>query len=97
MSQRTYYSEEARKTAQRQQFILAMAVAGISLSLGALVALLFAPDTGENIRNEIRSVLDDIAEQSGDSAKDVFNNVSGQTHEMREQVKTQIKNIRGEN
>jgi len=87
--QRIYYSEESRKQAQRQTFVLAMAVAGVSLSLGAVIALLFAPTTGDNIRREIRDYLDELADQG----KQVADNLEDTAQQNARKARKQIENL----
>jgi len=91
VNERVYYSEEARRNAQRQQMIVAMAVAGVSLGLGAIIALLLAPDSGENIRDEIRNQLDELLERGSTATRDAVNNMGHQAQDVREQVEDRIK------
>lgn len=94
MSQRIYYSEAAQRTAERQQLILAMAVAGVSLSLGAIIALLFASDKGEDIRHEIRAQLDDLLERGSESSRQMAEDVRDNAERMRDNVEDRIKAAR---
>jgi len=84
--QRIYYSEESRKQAQRHMFVLAMAVAGVSLSLGAVIALLFAPTTGDNIRREIRDYLDELAQQGKQVADELEETAQQNARKARKQI-----------
>lgn len=94
MNQRIYYSEAAQRTSQRQQLILALAVASVSLSLGALIALLFAPDTGENIRHEIRDQLDELLERSSETSREAADNVRHNAERIRDDVEERINAAR---
>ena len=58
MNDRIYYSKEAEELAAQQRTILALVVMLLGLGLGAVVALLFAPRKGDDIRK-------DIADQAG--------------------------------
>jgi len=85
-NQRIYYSEESRKQAERQTMILAMAVAGISLGVGAIIALLFAPSTGEDIRGEIRDYLDELAQQGKQVADELEETAQQEVRKARKQI-----------
>lgn len=94
MNQRTYYSEEARQQAQRHQIVLAMAVAGISLSLGALGALLFAPTSGENVRREIRDQLAELMDQGRETRDSVAQDVRQNANQFRNHIEDRVEAIR---
>lgn len=68
MANRTYYSEEARNRAQAERVRFAIFCIGIGVSIGAALALLFAPQEGEEVRER-------ITEQAQDFRDDVENRV----------------------
>lgn len=53
MSERMYYSNEAKKRARTQRTLLALIFTALGLSIGAAIALLFAPMEGDEMRNEL--------------------------------------------
>jgi gas vesicle protein len=53
MSTRTYYSDEARRRANMEKSVLAVLLLGLGMSIGAVLALLFAPEKGEILREEL--------------------------------------------
>jgi gas vesicle protein len=48
-----YYSKEAEGRAQQQRLLLALFVMALGAGAGAVLALLFAPKTGEQTRREL--------------------------------------------
>jgi gas vesicle protein len=54
MAQRTYYSQDAKIEAQRKQSFLMILFTTLGLVIGALIALLFAPKDGEELREDLR-------------------------------------------
>ena len=52
MSERMYYSKEAEQRAQAERTFLAILFTGLGLSIGAALALLFAPVKGEQLRGD---------------------------------------------
>ena len=69
MNERMYYSREAEERAQRERLALALAVMGLGLGIGVVMALLFAPRRGEEIRKaiaeQVGNVYDDGREVTG--------------------------------
>lgn len=53
MNDRIYYSREAEIRAGQQRMMLAAAVLMLGAGIGAVIALLFAPRSGENIRGAL--------------------------------------------
>ena len=56
MSQRTYYSEDAKNKAQFKMSALAAFCLAIGATIGTAIAILFAPQTGEDTREELGEV-----------------------------------------
>ena len=53
MSDRMYYSKEAEQRAHAERTFLALLFTGLGLSIGAALALLFAPTDGNRLREEL--------------------------------------------
>ncbi len=60
MASRIYYSEEARARAQAERVRFAILCIGIGVSIGAVLALLFAPEEGEEVRERISEQAQDF-------------------------------------
>jgi gas vesicle protein len=69
MNSRIYYSQEAEQQAKRQQVLIGILFAAFGLTIGAAVALLFAPRSGEQIRHDLTSSLHDSNQGSNDILK----------------------------
>lgn len=72
MSDRMYYSHEAKQKAQRERTFLALLFTGLGLSIGAALALLFAPIKGDELREELSEHVNkarENVEDYGDQAK----------------------------
>jgi len=74
MSERMYYSNEARKKARAQRTLLALIFTALGLSIGAAIALLFAPMDGDEMRDELankagkaRDNIEDYSNQAKNS------------------------------
>ncbi|MBZ0297264.1 MAG: YtxH domain-containing protein [Anaerolineae bacterium] len=58
-SNRIYYSREAEMQANREKTIAVILFLAFGLGVGAVLALLFAPRSGEQVRHEIGHALED--------------------------------------
>lgn len=77
MSERMYYSKEAELRAQAERTFLAILFTGLGLSIGAALALLFAPVKGEQLRGELSEKIDKTRsnfEEYGEHAKKALSN-----------------------
>ncbi len=66
MTARTYYTHEAEVRAQRDRTALAFIAVLLGVSIGSVLALLFAPQAGRKIRQQ----LGEQAEQVGTQVMD---------------------------
>ena len=73
MSERKYYSREAEEQAQRERFVLALIVAALGLGMGAVLALLFAPQSGDKTRQIISEEVERVTAQGRETARVVVN------------------------
>jgi gas vesicle protein len=83
MQNRIYYSRDAEMIAQRNRLLLALVAALLGGSIGAIVALLFAEQRGEEIRGNIadssESTFRKVREGVEHLAKDVQRTVEHAT------------------
>lgn len=71
MSERMYYSNEAKKQARTERTLLALIFTALGLSIGAAISLIFAPMQGEELREELaqkanraRNSVEDYSEEA---------------------------------
>ncbi|MBE0690948.1 MAG: YtxH domain-containing protein [Anaerolineae bacterium] len=83
MTDRIYYSREAETRAQQHQLALVLAAAAISLGIGALIALILAPQTGEETRRTLEDHLDDVLDSGKHVASQVRRDVEERVHNAR--------------
>ena len=77
MNQRTYYSEEAKYRARREMAIILGVVLALGISIGTAIAMLFAPSSGEETREE----LADVTEHAYKRLEDKFNKLRKQVED----------------
>lgn len=66
MSDRIYYSRDAEARAQRDNLLLALMVLAFGLGIGALMALLLAPRSGDEMRRAIADEVNRIRKEAED-------------------------------
>jgi len=59
MTNRTYYSREAEMQAQREQLGTTLLFIALGLGIGAVLALLFAPASGKEIRDDLSHTIEE--------------------------------------
>jgi len=59
MSNRVYYTAEAEDLMKRRSLFTALAMLAVGLGIGALVAMLLAPEEGEKFRRAIADAVEE--------------------------------------
>ena len=81
MNKRIYYSQEAEQMARRQMAMgMAMFIV-IGGALGALIALLLAPNSGEKTRHDLSKAFD-----GGQETHNILQKLEKEFAELRERV-----------
>lgn len=93
MNDRIYYSREAEQMAAQQRTILALVVMLLGLGLGAVVALLFAPRKGEDIRNEIAKEAGTIYENGRETTNKTLKELQKDFEKLRGDIEERMKNV----
>lgn len=93
MNDRIYYSREAEQMAAQQRTILALVVMLLGLGLGAVVALLFAPRKGEDIRNEIAKEAGTIYENGRETTNKTLKELQKDFDKLRGDIEERMKNV----
>lgn len=79
MSGRKYYSNEAYYQVQQEKLMLAIVATLCGVGIGALIALIFAPQAGDETRTQIEETL-----------KTVGRDVSGRMDKVKNEVHNRI-------
>ena len=86
MSDRIYYSKETERAMKRQRLVNALTFVGLGIGLGALFALLFAPDDGEKTRGMIADALEDGYQRGREATVEALSQLDVEIPNLREKV-----------
>ena len=87
---RMYYSREAEMQALRERFVLAIVVAALGLGMGAVLALLFAPQSGDKTRHQIQEEVERVTSQGREAAKQASRDLGDKVQKLRENVEERV-------
>lgn len=88
MSERTYYSEESKNRAQLRIAALVSICLALGAGIGTILAILFAPKSGEEIREDIADVFSNQIEQGRKATENAIERLEGRVDELRDRVET---------
>lgn len=91
MNNRMYYSTEAEQRAQWERAGLALASMILGVGIGAVLALLFAQQTGEEARRNINKQFDESRER----ADEFMDDAREHSEKLRSKMEDRIHAMRG--
>lgn len=93
MNDRIYYSREAEELAAQQRTILALVVMLLGLGLGAVVALLFAPRKGDDVRKDLAKNAEHFYDNSRESTTKALKDLQKDFDKLRGEVEDRLKHV----
>ncbi|MBX3062434.1 MAG: YtxH domain-containing protein [Anaerolineae bacterium] len=91
MVDRMYYSHEAERRAYAERLALAAIVLITGLGIGTLLALLFAPQSGDKTRRSIASSAEDILDEGRSTGTRVVEGVVDGVDRIRRTMEERVK------
>lgn len=85
-NKRVYYSHEAEMQAKRSQMQATFLYLALGLGIGAVLALLFAPNTGKETREGLANTLEDRI----DGSRDMIYRMEKELKELRERLEDRL-------
>lgn len=86
MRDRIYYSREAEEQAMRERNAAIIAFMVIGITVGAVLALLFAPRSGEKTRAELADALDEGFNEGRKASGDALERLEKDFADLRKRV-----------
>ena len=88
---RIYYSHEAEQQAKREILMLVMLVTGLSISVSSMIALLFAPRSGDETREQLSGQVSEVMHKARQAAENVGDQVRENAESVRDTVQEQVQ------
>lgn len=86
MTDRIYYSREAEMQAQRERTTAILAFFLVGITLGTVMALLFAPRSGEKTRAELAGALEDSFEEGRKTSAETIDRLEKDFADLRKRI-----------
>ncbi len=86
MSNRVYYTAEAEELMKRRSLFTALAMLAVGLGIGALVAMLFAPDEGEKTRRMLAEAVEEGYRRGRHATDDALGQLEKDIPNLRKRV-----------
>jgi gas vesicle protein len=90
MNDRVYYSREAEMQAQRERMTAVLVFMVMGLGIGAVLALLFAPKSGDKTRSELAHTIGDSLETPREVTSKAINRLEKDFTELRKKVEERL-------
>lgn len=93
MNDRVYYSHEAEQMVAQQRTIVALLVMLLGLGIGAMVAMLFAPRKGTDVRKDIVKNAENLYDNGRETTGKAFKDLMKEFDKLRGDVEERMKNV----
>lgn len=94
MNDRMYYSHEAEMRANRERAVAVFIFLALGVGVGTILALLFAPKSGEKTRAEIARSMEEGLERGGEATSSALKQLSKDFADMRKSVEERLESRR---
>lgn len=88
MNDRIYYSHDAEMQAMRERNTAILAFLVIGVTIGTVLALLFAPRSGEKTRAEISDALEDSFQDGRKAGNEAIEKLEKEFNELRKRLES---------
>lgn len=90
MNERIYYSREAEERARRQQTVIVILFMALGLGIGAILALLFAPSSGEEVRRGIVNSVEGSLDTGREATGKTLSRLEKEFSELRKRIEERL-------
>lgn len=90
-SDRIYYSRDAEIQATRDKTLMAVVLMAVGLGIGAALALLFAPASGTETREEIAHKFEDSVHDGRETVEPIMKRLEHEIAELRQRFQDLVK------
>ncbi|MBN1427139.1 MAG: YtxH domain-containing protein [Anaerolineae bacterium] len=93
MLDRIYYSKEAESLAKRQHMMGNLAFLMLGLGIGATFALLFAPKSGERVRELVAEALEEGFSRGREATEEALQHLAQEYPGLHEKVEDGLQRL----
>lgn len=86
MNDRIYYSRDAESQAMRERTTAILAFFVIGITVGTVIALLFAPRSGEKTRGELADAIEDSFNEGRKASNDAIHKLEKELGDLRKKI-----------
>jgi gas vesicle protein len=90
MNDRIYYSRDAELRAMRERALAVGIFMALGLGIGAVLALMFAPKSGSQVRKELAEGLDDRLDSGREATNKTLHRLEKDFAELRKKVEERL-------
>lgn len=88
--QRTYYSEDAKQRAQAKTTAVVAICLALGATIGTAIAVLFAPQSGDQTRDELASTVDNQLAQGREATDSAIERLQEQVSRLQERLEDMV-------
>jgi gas vesicle protein len=89
-----YYSQEAEQRAQRDRLSLALVATAIGIGMGAVIALIFAQQSGDEVRRQLGEQFENAVNQGAEVAGKAVKEAKKTADKVIGEVEDRLQNNR---
>lgn len=93
MNTRIYYSKDAERLAKQWQLLRGLSFISLGLAVGTAVALLFAPNKGEETRQLITDAVEQGYQRGREATEEALKQLENEYPDLRKKVSQIIEDI----
>jgi gas vesicle protein len=90
MNDRIYYSREAEMQAMRERAIAIGVFMAMGLGIGAVLALMFAPKSGNQVRKELAAGVEDRLDSGREATNKTLHRLEKDFNDLRKRVEERL-------
>lgn len=93
-NERVYYSHDAQMQAIRDMIRLAVGAIVVGAGIGAVIALLFAPSSGEKTRKNIGKAVEEGLQSGREAVEPIVNRIEKDFSTLQSNVEERVNNLK---
>jgi gas vesicle protein len=93
MSDRKYYSEEAKQTVRTEKALLGLSGLVAGVGIGSAIALLFAPEDGDTMRQRLMDALGDSTDKGKEKLMETLRSIEVEYPDFADRISQAVSSM----